>query len=160
MRDLSGGRAPSEDLSGYRVVHPGDLVVNKLWARFGAYGVSRFQGIISPAYWVLRLDRKRVHPAFLHHLLRSSLYLSEIGRLSRNQPPNGFDLSWEQFRLMRLPLPPIDRQREVADVLDAQMARLDGLIAAAERQKGLYSELIDVTMDHLALEGRPRTAED
>ncbi len=53
VRDLTGGRAPSEDLSGYRVAERGDLVVNKLSARDGALGVAREVGIVSPAYWVL-----------------------------------------------------------------------------------------------------------
>lgn len=127
QRDLAEGRAPSEDLSGYRVVRRGDLVVNKLWARFGAYGVSDEDGVISPAYWVLCLDTRDVLPRFLHHVLQSAHYRAEIWRRSKDLPPNGFDLSWGQFRTMHVPVPPRATQRTIADFLDRECARIDEL---------------------------------
>jgi type I restriction enzyme S subunit len=130
VRDFSsGGRAVSEDLRGYRVVRPGDLVVNRLWARFGAYGISPVDVIISPAYWVLQLDHKIMYPQFAHYLLRSGPYLAEIGRISKNLPPNGFDLPWEQFRKLPVECRPLAEQRAIADFLDAETARIDALIA-------------------------------
>lgn len=140
LRDLTGGRSPSEDLSGYRVVNRGDLVVNKLWARFGAYGVSPHEGIISPAYWVLQVDRALYEPRFVHHLLRSDVYKAEISRVSRNLPPNGYDLSWEQFRGIPLPVLALEDQRRIADFLDDQVAQLDRAIALRQRQVELLTE--------------------
>jgi len=133
VRDLADGRAPSEDLSAYRVVRQGDLVVNKMWARFGAYGVAQVEGIISPAYWVLRLDRKCAEPRFLHYLLRSSPYRAEIWRRSKDLPPNGFDLPWSQFRSIRVLLPSRGRQRVLADFLDAEICRIDALVEKKRR---------------------------
>lgn len=130
IRDLTDGRAPSEDLSPYRVVHRGDLVVNKLWARFGAYGVSDFDGIISPAYWVLKVDHERFFPRFLHYLLRSAPYRAEVWKRSKDQPPNGFDLPWEQFRSIPIPLLSLSRQRFITDYLDAEATRIDSLVTA------------------------------
>jgi type I restriction enzyme S subunit len=141
IRDLEkGGRAASEDLSGYKVVQRGDLVVNKMWARFGAYGVSEHAGIISPAYWVLRIDDHRFVPRYLHHLLRSEPYLAEIRRLSKDLPPNGFDIPWDQFRRIEVPLLARSRQQTIADFLDGETARIDALIASKRRMIGLLRE--------------------
>jgi type I restriction enzyme S subunit len=128
QRPEEGGRAASEDLSGYRVVEPGWLVVNKLSARDGALAVSELHGIVSPAYWVLRLDEGLVWPRFLHYYLRSSPVLGEIWRRSKFMPPGQFDLPWDQFRSLRLDLPAMDEQRRIADFLNAQIARLDGAL--------------------------------
>lgn len=143
VRDLAEGRAPSEDLSGYRVVREGDLVVNKMWARFGAYGVSSVDGIISPAYWVMRIDREWYEPRFVHHLLRSSAYRAEIWRRSKDMPPNGFDLPWDLFRTIRVPV--VDRgwQRATADYLDAEIAAMDDLLSKKRRLVELLQEQID-----------------
>lgn len=147
VRDFSeGGRAVSEDLSGYRVVRFGDLVVNKMWARFGAYGVAEHEGLISPAYWVLKLDAKVAVPRFLHHLVRSGPYLSEVRRLSKDLPPNGYDLPWQNFRSMRVRLPDLAEQREVANYLDAEAARIDILIAKKQRLVRLLEEQIDAAV--------------
>ncbi len=140
LRVESEGRAPSEDLSGYRVVRHGDFVVNRLWARFGAYGVSSVDGIISPAYWVFRVSRSSFHPPYLHHLLRSKPLLAEIGRRSKNMPPNGFDLPWEQFRTMRLTVPPLDEQRRIADFLNAEMERMSAASRRLRDQVQLLAE--------------------
>jgi len=139
VRDLTGGRAPSEDLSGYRVAEAGDLVVNKLSARDGALGVARQVGIVSPAYWVLVPDLTRVEPTYLHYMLRSKRYLGEIGRRSKYMPPAQFDLPWEQFRTLPLELPSLEEQRRVADFLDDQVALLDRAIHLRQQQLGLVS---------------------
>jgi type I restriction enzyme S subunit len=137
VRDLeAGGRAVSEDLNGYRRVRPGDLVVNRLWARFGAYGVSEFDGLISPAYWVLKLNPDLVDGRFLHSLLRSSPYLAEIRRLSKDMPPNGYDLPWDLFKRMPITLPALPVQRAIADYLDRETA----LITKTERMIELLRE--------------------
>ncbi|MEU6105428.1 hypothetical protein [Streptomyces flaveolus] len=134
LRDLSQGRQPSEDMSTYRTVRVGDFVVNKLWARFGAYGASQYEGVISPAYWVMNLDQEILHPRYLHHLLRSEPYRQEIGRRSKNMPPNGFDIPWEQFRTIEVPVPPLQEQRRIAGFLDAEMDRIDRLVRARHKQ--------------------------
>lgn len=159
MRDLADGRQPSEDMSAYRVVRAGDLVVNKLWARFGAYGTALNDGIISPAYWVLTPDSTTVVPRYLHYLLRSSEFLTEIGRISKNLPPNGYDLPWLQFRKMELPLPDLKEQRRIADFLDAETSRIDDLVGRRRSQLGLFSEREQSVVDtHLVRKSDQRVA--
>ncbi len=58
---------PGEDLTAYRVVRRGDLVLNKMKTWQGSLGVSEFDGIVSPAYFVAR-PLTDDHPAFIHHL--------------------------------------------------------------------------------------------
>ncbi len=141
LRDSSEGRAPSIDLSGYRVARPGDLVVNKMWARFGAYGVTANSGLVSPAYWVLKPDLALFWPRFLHYLLRSAFYRAEIWRRSKDLPPNGFDLPWNQFRSIEVPAPDLAVQRAIADYLDTETARIDALIEKKQRMVELLGEL-------------------
>jgi type I restriction enzyme, S subunit len=146
VRDLSDGRTPGENLSGYRVVHPGDLVVNKMWARFGAYGVSTQSGIISPAYWILTPRAAVVEPRFLHHLLRSAPYRAEIWRRSKDLPPNGFDLPWDQFRTITVPVLPLATQRAIVDYLDSETERIDALVAAKRRMVELLKERLELAV--------------
>jgi type I restriction enzyme, S subunit len=140
VRDLSTGRAPAEDLSTYRVVRTGDLVVNKLWARFGGYGVSEVDGIISPAYWVLKIEGGGYIPRFLHYLLRSGPYRAEVWRRSKDQPPNGFELPWDQFRNIHVPVLDLVSQEAVVRFLDQETARIDALVATKRRLIELLDE--------------------
>ncbi|WP_174185018.1 restriction endonuclease subunit S [Nocardia barduliensis] len=140
LRDLSQGRQPSEDLSRYSIVRAGDLVVNRLWARFGAYGTSRFDGVISPAYWVLSVDGRKIDPRYLHFLLRSEPFRQEIGRRSKNMPPNGFEIPWDQFKKIEIPSPPLEEQRRIADFLDGETSRIDSIAQRRRRMLKLLSE--------------------
>ncbi len=49
-------------------------------------------------------------------------------------------LTAEKLRIVRYPCPSIERQRAIADYLDRETARLDGLVAAKERVLGLLAE--------------------
>lgn len=122
------GRAASDDTSGYRVVKPGDVVINRLVARDGAIAVSETGGIISPAYWVLKVSR-RADSRFLGYLLNSSPYLAEIGARSKFMPPAQFDLPWEQFRNLPIAYPDQRTQSAIADFLDTETTRIDALIS-------------------------------
>ncbi len=134
----SGRQAPSEDLSGYQVVNEGDLVVNQLGKPHGALGVSKHSGIISPAYFVAEFDDK-VEPHFMHHLLRTRLYISEYERRGKFMPPNQFDISWDEFRDIEIVLPPRSQQKAIADYLDRETARIDALIEKKRRLVNLVS---------------------
>lgn len=113
-----GLRAAAEDLSAYLVVRPDDIVVNPLVARDGALGRSEYEGIVSPAYFVLRA-REGVDARFLDYALHAAPYLAEIARRSKWMPPNQFDISWDLFRSIWIHIPDLARQREIADFLDA-----------------------------------------
>jgi type I restriction enzyme S subunit len=125
-----------EDLGKYLVVRPGDIVFNKLRTWQGGLGVSRYDGIVSPAYFVCRPDES----TYLHYLLRSVPYLQELTRISKWMPPSQFDITWEQLRRLPIVTPPIAVQRAIADYLDAETARIDALIEKKQQMRDLLAE--------------------
>ena len=134
-----GRAAPSLDLDGYQEVRPNDLVMNQLGKPHGALGVSAHHGIISPAYFVAEISDE-ADPRFVHHLLRTRLYVSEYERRGKYMPPSQFDISWEQFRDISVILPPLAEQRVIADYLDTEIARIDALISKKRRLIELLEE--------------------
>ncbi len=138
-REEDGRPATGEDLSAYQVVRRGDLVMNQLGKPHGALGVSEHDGIISPAYFVARIG-KAADPRFIHHMLRTRLYISEYERRGKYMPPSQFDISWDQFRTIPVALPPLSEQRAIADFLDTETARIDALITRKRRMTALLGE--------------------
>jgi type I restriction enzyme S subunit len=51
-RDENHNYVP-DDLSNYKVVKKGNFVINKMKSWQGSYGVSNYDGIVSPAYFIL-----------------------------------------------------------------------------------------------------------
>jgi len=127
------------DLTAYLHVLPGDLVFNKLRTWQGGLGVSGHEGIVSPAYFVCR-PQEDVWPRFLNYLLLAAPYRAELTRLSKWMPPSQFDISWDQLRTLPILLPPLEKQRQIADFLDDQVALLDLAMALRRQQVALLAE--------------------
>ena len=128
-----------EDMGKYQVVEPGDIVFNKLRTWQGGLGVSEYEGIVSPAYFVCR-PRSDFSARFLHYLLLSAPYLQELTRVSKWQPPSQFDITWEQLRQVPIVAPRLSMQEAIADYLDTEMTRIDTLIDKKQRVIALLSE--------------------
>ena len=76
LRDLSNKdenhNYVPDDLSNYKVVQQGQFAMNKMKAWQGSYGVSRFDGLVSPAYFVFTL--RGIDGDFFHTAIRSKAY--------------------------------------------------------------------------------------
>lgn len=124
----------AESLDGHRIALVGDLVINTMWAWMGALGVSRDDGIVSPAYGVYQaLDPGSFEPRYFDSLYRSKPYVIEMMRHSRGMWTSRLRLYPESFLRLPVVVPPIDEQLRIADYLDEQTARIDLLISKAER---------------------------
>lgn len=124
---------PSDDLSTYKYVEQGDLVLNKMKTWQGSLGVSPYEGIVSPAYFVCSVSPK-VYGRFLHHLLRSHAYIAKFEASSKGIRTNQWDLSYDELRKIPVLLPSLEEQRRIADFLDDRVDRIDQIIAARRSQ--------------------------
>lgn len=129
----------SEDLSGYQLVKPGDLVMNKMKAWQGSIALSEYQGIVSPAYFVFQ-PLHHGHLKYFHYLLRSQQYIGAYNRISKGVRVGQWDLDPAYFRTLPIPVPPIEEQRAIADFLDRELNILDSAIASQEKLVGLLIE--------------------
>ena len=127
------------DMAKYLVVRPGDVVFNKLRTWQGGLGVSRYEGLVSPAYFVCR-PSTLVEPRFLHYLLRSAPYSAELTRVSKFMPPSQFDILWDDLRVVPILTPELEIQQKIADYLDAETARIDAIISKKHRTLLLLDE--------------------
>lgn len=126
------------DLSKYQRVLPGDIVFNRLRTWQGGFGASRHEGIVSPAYIVVR--PRGGDARFLDYLLHSAPYLAELTRISKWMPPSQFDVLWNDLRQVEVPWPATTEQRRIADFLDDRVSRIDRIIAARNSQDSLIAQ--------------------
>jgi len=109
------GNKMSDDISVYKLVHAGDLVVNKMNILIGSYGISPEYGALSVVYLVLRASKG--HMPFWGWLFGDKgfqLGLRKIatGILEIREAVN-MDLFWQEV----VPMPPISEQKKITDYL-------------------------------------------
>ncbi len=122
----------SLDTASYKLVHRGELVINKMKAWQGSLGVSDYEGIISPAYYVCRFMSDKIVKKYIHYLLRSKSYAQEFERLSTGMRVGQWDLGIDDFMSTPALIPPPNEQSAIAEYLDNQCAKIDTLIDEAK----------------------------
>ena len=120
--DMPDTRA--ESLIGYKCVQPEDLVVNIMLAWNGSMGISKFKGIVSPAYCVYRFNGG-VHPWYFHYLLRSHMYKARIKAVSTGVVESRLRMYTDDFYRLYAFLPPLAEQRAIARYLNYKTSLID-----------------------------------
>lgn len=80
-----------------------------------------------------------MHSRFWSYM-HASLYAGRLNIPAIKQTTGIQNLDTEAYLNLRVPFPPFEEQRAVANYLDREAARLDGLVAAKERVLGLLAE--------------------
>ena len=130
----------AESMVGYKLVQPGDLAVNTMWAWMGAAGVSRHHGIVSPSYGVYRIDQATVLPGYFDLLVRTPAYICEMTRYSRGVTSSRLRLYPDELLALRTPVPPIDEQARIVQRFEGESYKARSTIDALERQVELLAE--------------------
>ncbi|MDR2806446.1 MAG: restriction endonuclease subunit S, partial [Dysgonamonadaceae bacterium] len=127
-----------EDLSNYKVVKRGQFVMNKMKAWQGSYGVSDYDGIVSPAYYVF--DLQFGNKKYFHYGLRSRFFIDLFARFSIGIRTDQWDLPIQKIKEIPVPFPPLSIQAQIVNFLDTKVSAIDRLIDAKRRQIELLKE--------------------
>jgi type I restriction enzyme S subunit len=137
-RDDNHNRAGS-DLSKYKLVNQGDLVINKMKAWQGSVGISKYRGIISPAYIICKV-RDDIDSKFLNYLLRCNYYKHQYGRLSYGVRTDQWDIRYDDFKKLPVLLPEPEEQTQIAVFLDYKLSKIDRFIRKKKQLIKLLNE--------------------
>lgn len=129
----------SEDRSKYKRVLPNDLTYNMMRAWQGGFGAVTVLGQVSPAYVVAR-PRFEIRTVFVEQLLRTPLAIEQVRRYSRGITEFRLRLYWEEFKNIRIALPPLAEQDEILSALACVTKKFDALSRETEIVIGLLKE--------------------
>ncbi len=116
-----------DDLSGYKLVKIGQFAMNKMKAWQGSYGVSRFDGIVSPAYFVFDIQYD-INIDFFNRAIRSIVYVNYFGQASDGIRVGQWDLSMQRMKEIPFLLPPRPEQDQIVRFLDWKISSINKLI--------------------------------
>ena len=128
-----------DDLTNYKVVQYGQFAMNKMKAWQGSYGVSKFDGIVSPAYFVFNLE-KSINGDYFHTAIRSKAYVPYFTQASDGVRIGQWDLSQVRMRAIPLSVPPLREQTAIVRYLDKATANADSAIDRAYDRIELFRE--------------------
>ena len=146
-----GGNKPKEDLTKYKLVHPGDIVLNSMNVIAGAVGISKYYGVVSPVYYMLIPRDESFTKEFFHHLFRNetfqkSLYGLGNGILIKENEETG-KLNTIRMRIPMhklgdqfIPVPSSEEQKLISQYLDKKTKQIDSMIEKIQKKIELLKE--------------------
>ncbi|MCX6877694.1 MAG: restriction endonuclease subunit S [Verrucomicrobia bacterium] len=129
----------AESNEGYKLCSPDNLAINTLWAWMGAMGVSKDEGIVSPAYHVYRISGDYL-PPYVDALVRTPAFVAEITRFSKGVWSSRLRLYPEGLYEVRLPVPPRDEQQAIVDAIAQEREKSAGIEFALKESIALLKE--------------------
>lgn len=147
----AGGNKAKDDLTAYKLAYPGDIVVNSMNVVVGSVGLSKYFGVVSPVYYMLRpriqsdsvefFDAIFHDPAFQRSLFglgNGIMFIQSrsTGKLNtiRMRIPMG------KLNRVEIPYPPANEQVMIVRAINAETIQLDFAITRLEREIELLKE--------------------
>ena len=130
-------------LSTYKKVCEGDFVIS-LRSFQGGIEYSNYAGIVSPAYTVLRAIVK-IDAGYYKQFFKSSNYIKRLN-VAVYGIRDGKQISYDDFGQIKIPVPPIEEQREVAKVLSTADHEIDLLQKSIEIEKQKKKALMQLLL--------------
>lgn len=140
-----------EDLSGYKLIEEGQLVINKMKAWQGSYAVSGYRGIVSPAYYTC--DLRLAYKTFFNVAIRSCAYVPFFTQYSKGIRVGQWDLSPVGLKEIPFFLPPLAEQRAIVSYLDGKVGQIDTYVAKQTQQIELLKELKQAVIANAVTKG-------
>ena len=130
IEKTTGNKASNAD--GYKKVYPNDMIVNIILCWMGAIGRSNYAGVTSPAYDVY-VPSSKIECKFYHYYFRTLGFSGDCYKNGRGIMAMRWRTYSDQFRSIKVVVPPLEEQKEIVGYLDAKCAKIDKLIAKKEQ---------------------------
>ena len=139
--EISSKDNSSSDKSTYKSVFPGDIAYNSMRMWQGAFGVSPYGGIVSPAYTVVTTRADDLPVFFAYYFkLKKTLHIFE--RFSQGLTSDTWNLKYPAFSKIYLLIPCAEEQKCIADFLSAIDAKIDTVAGQIEKMKQFKKGLL------------------
>jgi type I restriction enzyme S subunit len=118
------GNKASDDISRYKIVRPNDIVVNSMNVIIGSVGISKFQGCISPVYYILKPRENQDNPRYLNAYFQTKPFQHSLIRLGKGILSHRMRIPMELLKSEQFPRPSADEQTAIVRFLDYMDRRI------------------------------------
>ena len=144
--ELDGKDNSSEDKSSYKKVDIGDMVYNSMRMWQGANGISNFEGIVSPAYTVLKA-KTNINNNYFAKLFKNTRLINEFRKNSQGLTSDTWNLKYPQIAPIKIMIPNIEEQNKIAEffsLIDQRIEKQRQLVESLKKYKrGLISKIFE-----------------
>lgn len=138
-REASGNKK-SDEMDKYKIIHPGDIVANRMNLIFGSVGLSAHFGCSSTEYYVLRARNASVDTQFYGLIFQSKAFQRSLVGIGSGILAHRMRIYYEALKTVILPVPSFSEQQQIVAHVKEENDRCDALHRSFERQLELLTE--------------------
>jgi len=142
---------PTGGLGTFKFIEKGDFAIS-LRSFEGGLEYCHHDGIISPAYTVLKAWHSDLEPGYYRYLFKSGAFISEL-QTSVVGIREGKNISFVELSHSRMPIPPLGEQRAIAAFLDEKCVKVDEAVRIKEEQVALLRERRQILIQQAVTRG-------
>ena len=141
-RNIGDGKTP-KPFRGFRA-KAGQFIYSRIDARNGAFGLIPAElnnAVVSKDFPLYNIDEAKIIPSLLVKICTSDQFINQIKSLS-NGATNRQRIKEEILENLTIPLPPLDEQKRIAEVLSMMANMIDLAKSEIFKMQSLTSELL------------------
>jgi|APLak6261659701_1056019.scaffolds.fasta_scaffold01170_4 type I restriction enzyme, S subunit len=158
--EVSDKHIADENLVDYKIVRPSQMVMNRMRAAIGIFGLANHYGLVSPDYAVFNMECS-VFPDYFLRLFKTAL-IGEQFRLNSKGLGTGSSgfmrLYTENFGDIKVPLPSREEQAAIITYIETESIKINQAISLQQQQIDKLKEY-KATLINSAVTGKIRVPE-
>lgn len=125
------GNKAKESINGYKLAYPNTIVANSMNVLIGSVGISSYFGCVSPVYYVFRCSNK-ADIRYINYVFATRRFQQELRKYAKGILEIRLRVSSRDILSRKIPNPPLEEQKEIADYLDAKCAEIAKVVEAKQ----------------------------
>lgn len=117
----------SEDITWYKIVHPNDIVVNKMNVIIWSVWISKEFWALSVVYIIL-ITKADCSPRYYDYVFRVKAFQKSLRKIATWILEIREAVDMNLFKWLELPKPPKEEQIEIANYLDEKTSKIDEIV--------------------------------
>lgn len=148
------GNKFSEDISKYNLVLKDDIVINSMNIIIGSVGKSKYNGILSQVYYVLKnRNIKKTNIDYLEKVFKHKIFQEHFKIYGRGILEHRLKIPMEKLKRVRIPIPPFEEQKQIANYLDWKINEIDKLIEKEQIKLSNFNYLRKTLINTVVFQG-------
>lgn len=136
------GNKAKDDLTGYKIAHIGDIVLNSMNVIIGSVGLSNYYGAVSPVYYML-FPRNNIETniQYYNYLFQTTAFQQSLRGYGNGILEIRMRIQMQKLKTVLLPVPTFLEQSYITVYLDASLSKLNILLSKTRSSIEEYKKL-------------------
>lgn len=144
------GNKSKDDLTGYKLAYPNDIVLNSMNVVIGSVGLSKYYGAVSPVYYMLYPRKKEDFIEYFNHIFQTKVFQNSLKGYGNGIMEIRMRIQMSKLNTVQLPYPSPQEQQKITEYLDEKVSEIDNIISqttlSIEEYKKYKQSLITETV--------------